>query len=107
MQDIEKELIFFFEQVAQKDKSILKILKQKKYFCIEREGWHFTLPDLYFFLQKKDTVFHNISYKQFRKLIFNSRINQFIKLHGAKIIIEGNKNKVDNSMYFLIWSGEN
>jgi hypothetical protein len=107
MQNIEKKLIIFFEQVAQKDESLLKILKQKKYFCIEREGWHFTLPDLHFFLQKKDDVFHNINYKEFRKLIFNSHINQFIKLYGAKIIIKENTEKVDNSKYILIWGGKN
>ena len=104
MQDIEKKLIFFFEQVAQKDENLLRILEQNKYFQIDRNGWCFTLPDLYIFLKNQNDVFHNIGYKQFRKLIFNSRINQVINLYGAKIIIKNNKKKVDNSSYIFIWN---
>ena len=106
MENIERKLIFFFEQVAQKNEDLLKTLEKKKCFCIEHEGWQFTLPDLYFFLKKEDDVFLYISYKQFRKLIFNSNINRSIKLYGAKIIIKENKAKVDNSKYFLNWSNE-
>ena len=105
MRNIEQDLISFFEQVAQKDEHLLKKLKQEKFFSIKNESWTFTLPDLYIFLQHQGDTFRNVSYIQFRKLIFNSPINRGIKLYGAEITIGNNKTKVDNSMYTLIWRG--
>lgn len=105
MQDIEKKLHSFFEQAAQKDKSLLKILKQIKSFSVTHDCWCFKLPDLFLFLQSQEDVFQQINYKQFRKLIFNSNINQIIKFHGAHITIKNNKHKVDKSNYTLTWDG--
>ena len=103
LQDIEQALIYFFGQVAQKDKAQLKKLKQEPCFSVELERWSFTLPDLYFFLQHQDDVFSRIDYKQFRQLIFNSPINQTAKLFGAEITIADNRAKVDQSSYALVW----
>jgi hypothetical protein len=105
MRNIERDLISFFEQVAQKNERHLKKLKQEKIFSIKNESWTFTLPNLYIFLQNQGGAFRNINYLQFRKLIFNSPINQVIKLYGAEITIGENKTKVDNSIYTLIWRG--
>ncbi|GMT40994.1 MAG: hypothetical protein IEMM0001_1729 [bacterium] len=106
MQAIEQALISFFEQVAQKDRSQLKKLKQEQSFCVEQERWCFTLPDLYFFLQHQDAVFSSIKYKQFRQLIFNSSINQTVKLHGAEITITDNQARVNKSIYALVWQAK-
>ena len=106
MQAIEQALISFFEQVAQKDRSQLKKLKQEQSFCVEQERWCFTLPDLYFFLQHQDAGFSSIDYKQFRQLIFNSPINQTIKLQGAEITITDNRARVDRSIYALVWQAK-
>ena len=107
MQTIEQVLISFFEQVAQKNKTLLKKLKQEQSFSVEQGHWCFTLPDLYFFLQHQDDVFSGIDYKQFRQLIFNSPINQTAKLNGAEIIITDNLAKVDKSSYALVWQVKN
>ena len=103
MQAIEKGLISFFEQVAQKDKDQLERLKQEQHFSVDRERWCFTLPDLHFFLQRQDDTFSGIDYKQFRQLIFNCPVNQAVKLFGAEIIIADNRAKVDQSGYALVW----
>jgi len=103
MQAIEQALISFFEQVAQKDRSQLKKLKQEQRFCVEQRRWCFTLPDLYFFLQNQDDSFSCIDYRQFRQLIYNSPINQTVKLYGAEITISDNRASVDKSIYALAW----
>ena len=106
MQSIEKSLVSFFEQVAQKDFAQLEKLKHEQCFCVEQERWCFTLPDLYIFLQHQNEIYSRLDYKQFRQLIFSSPINQTIKLHGAEIIITDNQTKVDKSSYALVWNPE-
>jgi hypothetical protein len=103
MKKIQNELVSFFEQVAQRDERLLKLLKKEKLFSLENKLWDFTLPDLYIFFQQQNDTLNNIDYKQFRKLIFNSPINQVIKQYGAEITIGNNRTKVDNSTYTLIW----
>lgn len=103
MQVIERALVAFFECVAQKDSAQLTTLSQESCFAIEQGRWTFTLPDLYLFLQRQDDVFSTVTYSQFRSAIFNSTINQAVKLHGAEIIIAYNREKVDKSKYALVW----
>lgn len=103
MQTIERALVSFFERVARKNKDQLKKLQQERCFSVEEGCWRFTLPDLHSFLQRQEDVFSHIDYKQFRRLIFSSNINQTTKLHGAEIIIADNRNKVDKSNYALVW----
>lgn len=103
MQPVEQALVSFFEQVAQKDKVQLKKLEQEHHFSVEQGRWYFTLPNLYFFLQRQDSIFSRIDYKQFRQLIFNSSINQTAKSYGAEITIADNQAKVDKSSYALVW----
>jgi len=103
MQTIEQTLISFFEQVALKDISLLKKLKQEQCFNVNTQRWCFSLPDLHLFLQHHDDVFISIEYKQFRQLIFTNPVNQTVKLHGAEIVITENLNKVDKSTYAMVW----
>ncbi len=103
MQAIEPALISFFEQVAQKDNDQLYKLKQEQRFSVGLERWCFSLPDLYHFLQHHDEVFNSIDYRQFRQLIFNTPVNQAVKLYGAEITIADNQGNVDRSGYALIW----
>ena len=103
MQAIEQTLISFFDQVAQKDRGQLNKLKQEQRFTVELGRWCFSLPDLYSYLQHQDNIFNSIDYKQFRQMIFNSPINQTVKLHGAEIVITENLNKVDKSTYAMVW----
>ena len=103
MQKIQQALISFFEQVALKNTTQLESLKKEQCFSVEHNSWQFTLPDFYSYLQHQDVVFSSIDYKQFRQLIFNSPINQTVKLHGAEIVITENLNKVDKSTYALVW----
>jgi len=104
LQDIQQALISFFEQVALKNNAQLDKLKQQQCFSIDINGWQFTLPDLYSYLQQQVIATSNIEYKEFRQLIFNSPINQTVKSHGAIIIIKENLNQVDKSTYALIWN---
>jgi hypothetical protein len=106
MQAIERALISFFEQVVKEDKDQLRKLKQEQCFSVEQGQWRFTLPDLFFFLRHQEDVFNSIDYKQFRQLIFNSPINQTVKLLGAKITIADNRDKVDQSTYALVWQSK-
>jgi len=103
MPAIQQALITFFEQVATKDRALLKKLKHEACFRVEKTGWYFTLPDLYTFLHHHDDSFRHIDYKPFRQLIFNSLINQAVKSYGAEITIADNRNKVDKSIYVLVW----
>jgi len=106
MQAIEQALISFFEKVVQKDKDQLIKLTKEQRFSMEQGRWCFTLPDLYFFLQHQDDIFNGIEYRQFRQLIFNSPINQTVKLLGAEITIIDNRAKVDQSTYALVWQSK-
>ena len=103
MQTTKHALISFFEQVAQKNKLLLKTLKQEQCFTIDQECWHFTLPDLHLFLQQNNDLFSHIDYQQFRQLIFSSPINQSVKPYGAEVTITDNQGKVDKSSYALVW----
>jgi len=103
MQAVEQALVSFFVRVAQKNTTQLKKLKQERNFRVEQERWCFTLPELHLFLQHQDAIICGIDYKIFRQLIYNSFINQTIKLYGAEIIINDNQEKVDKSVYALIW----
>ena len=103
MKITEQTLIDFFMQVAKKDKVQLNKIKQAQCFSIDEFHWNFTLPELHAFLQHHESVFTNITYKQFRKLIFNSPVNQTTKSYGAEITIADNQTKVDKSSYSLVW----
>lgn len=103
MLTLEKDLIYFFKQVAQKDKAQLEKLTSESCFSVEPEYWRFTLPDLHSFLQNQEDVFFGVDYKKFRKLIFNSPINKIAKLNGAEITIGDNRGNVDISSYALVW----
>lgn len=103
MRVIEQALISFFELAAQKDKNLLKKLKQEQCFSVDQECWSFTLPELFTFLQHQDDFMSSIDYKQFCQIIFNSPINSSVKLYGAEIIITDNQHKVDKSSYTLVW----
>ena len=99
-------LISFFNQVAQKNKIQLENIKQEACFELEQERWCFTLPDLHSFLQRQNNVFKYINYKKFRKLIYNTPINQSVKVYNAEIIIIHNLGKVDKSVYAMVWQAK-
>ena len=99
----QQALIAFFEQAAQKDKALLDKLKLEKSFNVDNKSWQFTLPKLHSFLQDQDEAFSYIDYEKFRQILFSSPVNQSIKLYGAEINISDNQNKVDRSLYALVW----
>jgi hypothetical protein len=100
---IEQALISFFEQIARKDEAHLESLRHESSFSVDEMRWSFTVPDLFAFLQRRDALFADIDYRQFRKLIFASPVNQTAKAHGAEVIIADNRDKVDKSTYALVW----
>ena len=99
----EQTLLSFFEQIARKDTVLLELLKEEPRFKVEHLCWTFTLPDLHAFLQRHDDVFYALDYKPFQQLLFRSPVNQRLKQYGAQIVIADNRNKVDKSIYALIW----
>ncbi|QMU61129.1 MAG: hypothetical protein GKR92_05210 [Gammaproteobacteria bacterium] len=106
MQATEKALINFFEQVALKNKALLTQIEIEQSFDIDNKRWQFTLPNLHSFLQNQNNVFSSVDYLTFRNILYNSPINQTVKIHGAEINISDNQAKVDKSRYALIWNNK-
>jgi hypothetical protein len=104
MRGVEQALIRFFEQAAQRDSELLEKLTRERSFSMEEDRWSFTLPDLHRFLQCHEAVFAAIDYKDFRRAIFNSPVNQAIRTYGAEVIIVDNQGKVDQSSYAIVWN---
>ena len=102
----QQALLDFFTLAARKDKTLLARLKQSRVFIFEESYWQFTLPDLYDFLHTSNTTFAAIDYKEFRRLLFNTPVNELLKDHDAAIVISENKGKVDESCYALSWQGK-
>ncbi len=103
MQDLQQQLLRFFERVAQKDPELLGKLREEPGFDLEPGCWCFTLTGLHAFLQGHDPAFSTLEYDRFRQLVFRSAINQALKSHGAGITLHVNRGKVDQSRYALTW----
>ena len=103
IQSTEEALIIFFKQVALRNKALITKIKNEQYFEVDDKKWQFTLPNLYSFLQRHDCAFNSTTYLTFRKILFNSPINQTVKLHDAEICIVDNQNNTDKSIYSLVW----
>ena len=103
MQSTEDALVLFFKQVALKNKALIAEINIEKCFEIGHEKWEFTLPNLHSFLQNHNLAFSSTDYLTFRKILFNSPINQTVKLYGAEICIADNQNNTDRSIYSLVW----
>ena len=104
MEPIEQALLDFFILAARKDETLLLQLRKTHTFTIDETRWCFTLPDLYGFIKSYNTVFSTIDYKQFRQLLYNSPVNEFLKQHDAEIIITDNRGNVNESGYALSWN---
>lgn len=101
---LEYSLLNFFKQVAQKEPFLLCQLNEHDCFNIKQNYWKFTLPDLYWFLQRQNQQFKKITYINFRKLIYSSPINKTLKEFNVKVVISDNKGNVDKSLYSMIWT---
>lgn len=99
----ELALLSFFERVARKDDAQIEKIAREHRFSLERDRWSFTLPDLHRFLQGQDGDLGRLDYKQFRRLIFASPVNQVLKSCGAEITLADNRGKADLSRYALVW----
>jgi hypothetical protein len=104
MKTEQEVLISFFQQVATRDAALISRLSQQLNFRIDTARWEFSLPYLHEFLQYHEAVFEHTDYPTFRRLIYQSPINQHIEFCNAKIIITDNKAHVDESTYALVWS---
>ena len=61
----------------------------------------FTLPQLFECFVALDYELAKLSYTEFRKVLFNSPVNEEIKKRGGEIGILENTGKVDESVYSL------
>ncbi len=104
MSDLGEEILKFFKNVATKNTKLIATLTQEKSFKVNQGGWYFTLPDLYTYLQNSDENFYDIKYEIFRKNLYATNINEYIKPFGAEIKISKNLNNVDYSEYHLVWN---
>ena len=100
---VNESLLVFFRNVAKKEPSVLSSIEQFTNFDVNAKQWKFTLFDLYSFLQCYNNEFQNIEYNKFRKALYNSPVNQEIKVLGAEIIIASNQDHVDSSTYLFVW----
>ncbi len=66
-----------------------------------QQGYRFTLPQLCESFSQLDSELATLSYTEFRKVLFNSPINEEMKKRGGEILILNNKGKVDESVYCL------
>lgn len=103
MQALQNSLVSFFEQVARRDKPLLRELAKQQAFALSPDRWLFTLPDLFSFLQKRHKTLTAIGYKAFRRAIYAAPINAAIKNLDAEIVIDQNHGQVDKSVYALRW----
>ena len=106
MEPIQQALLDFFRLAARKDQTLFAQLRQTRVFTIDKTHWQFTLPDLYHFLYTSNTAFVAIDYKEFRRLLFNSPVNELLKDYDAEIVISENKGKVDESRYSMAWHSD-
>lgn len=99
----DSNLLLFFRQVANRDSDLLKKLSNESFFVINKTHWCFTLPQLFKYLQVLNPAFQAQSYTQFRHDLFQSPINSMLKSFSAEITIAENKQKVDQTVYQLVW----
>jgi len=97
-------LLAFFEHVAMRDPEQLEKLMREPSFSVQPGRWSFSLPDLHAFLVREHAEFRGVDYKAFRRMLFDSPVNQATRAHGAEITIAENRRKVDESTYALVWS---
>ncbi len=69
--------------------------------------YQFTLPQLFICFSQVDNELAKLSYAEFRKVLFNSPINEEMKKRGGEIAILENTGKVDKSVYCLKLVGVN
>ncbi len=72
----------------------------------EQNSIEFTLPQLFEKFSQQDEKIAELnltdfSYKEFRKALFNSPVNEEVKKRGGEIVIKENMGKVDESVYCL------
>lgn len=103
MQNIQAELVSFFDKVAKKDRFLLDKIQNEVGFKVDEKAWQFTLPTLFSFLQTLEIFYSEYSYSQFRKTIYECPINKTIRKNGAEILISKNCRNVDETTYKLIW----
>jgi len=96
-------LLTFFEHVARRDPEQLEKLMREPSFSVQPGRWSFSLPDLHAFLVREHADFRDVNYKAFRRMLFDSPVNQATREHGAEITIAENRHKVDESTYALVW----
>jgi len=104
MKTEQEVLISFFQQVARRDADLIGSLSQQLNFRIDTMRWEFSLPNLHEFLRYYEAVFEHTDYPTFRRLLYQSPINQQIEYCNAKIIITDNRAHVDESTYALVWN---
>lgn len=100
---LRRTLVSLFEQVARRDASVLDQLHRDGSFALTDDRWRFTLPSLFAFLQRRDTVSDSTGYETFRRALYASPINATIQQIGAEIRIEHNLGHVDETIYALVW----
>lgn len=104
MNELEHELLGFFEQAAARDVLLISLLKQDSRFVLTEERWCFTLPDLFAFLGQRFDNVRNASFSCFRRAIYNSPVNKAVRRFNAQIVIDTNSGHTDKSVYAMIWT---
>lgn len=94
-------ILTLFQQFIAGDAALTQKLLENTQFQVEHRSWHFKLPDLFAFCQHQNPGYAELSYKQFRHMLFNSPINQLLKEQAAEIVISNNAFNVDQSTYAL------
>ncbi|WP_455223199.1 hypothetical protein [Kaarinaea lacus] len=101
---MQQEIIRFFTQILQNDGKVLErisLFEGSMSFDRESGNLMFKLSDLHELLQENIKV----DYPAFRKLIYQSNLNEELNKLGGRIEIHHSAGKVDDNIYRLVKTG--
>ncbi len=96
------DILALFSSLLQGDADLVKALKEQggDIRVLERE-WHFSLPSFFSVIQCVYPHFGQLDYSAFRKLLFDSPVNQYLKGAGWQVSLKENHGKADLNIYCL------
>ena len=96
------DILALFFTLLQGDADFIKALEEQggDIRILERE-WQFSLPAFFSVIQLVYPHFRQLDYPAFRKLLFASPVNQYLKDAGWQVNLKENKGKTDLNIYCL------
>jgi len=97
-----EQVLEFFIAFLNDDQSLLLAIEDgNKDICIQQDKLVFSLNGLYLFLLNSQLISKQISFPEFKKMLYASRFNQELQAYNAVIEVYQSTSKVDTSLYCL------